>query len=163
MAQITKQQYESQLQQIFRLLLENKTQEEIAHKLNISIRTVARYSYRINKRYGQMQRQKTDDTLFTECSLFKNRMLKLYKILEQKAQDPKTSGSDATKCCEVAANIAIDVLKMESEGIRFVTEIISKNNNNNKTQRGLENLGSQSKNDDESNDIKKDFNPNRKF
>ena len=27
---ITKQQYEAQLQQIFRLLLENKTQEEIA-------------------------------------------------------------------------------------------------------------------------------------
>ena len=55
------------------------------------------------------------------------------------------------------------LLKMESEGIRAVTEIISKNNNRNKGQRGLENLGSQSKNDDESDNIKKEYNPNRKF
>ena len=76
---INKQRYEAQLQQIFRLLLENKTQEEIARELNISTRTVARYYKRIEKRYGQMQRQKTENTLFTEAQLFKNRMLTLYK------------------------------------------------------------------------------------
>jgi uncharacterized protein (UPF0262 family) len=54
-------------------------------------------------------------------------------------------------------------LKMESEGIRAVTEIISKNNNTNRGQRGLDNLGSQSKNDDESDNIKKEYNPNRKL
>ena len=52
---------------------------------------------------------------------------------------------------------------MESEGIRAVTEIISKNNNTNRGQRGLDNLGSQSKNDDESDNIKKEYNPNRKL
>ena len=165
---INRQQYEAQLQHIFRLLLENKTQEEIAHELNISTRTVARYSQRIDQRYGEVQRQKTDDTLFLECHLFKNRMLKLYKALEIKALSEKTSGVETAKCCEVAANIALDVLKMESEGIRFVTEIISKNNNNNTNKgqrRGLANLASsQSKNDDEpDNNIKKEYNPNRKF
>jgi predicted transcriptional regulator len=66
---ISKQQYEAQLQQIFRLLLENRTQEEIAHELNISTRTVARYSLRIDQRYGDIQPQKTDDTLFTVLAL----------------------------------------------------------------------------------------------
>jgi len=163
---INQQQYEAQLQQIFRLLLENKTQEEIARELHISTRTIARYSQRIDKRYGQMQRQKTDDTLFLECHLFKNRMLKLYKILETKAQDPKTSGGDTAKCCEVAANIAIDVVKMESESIRSVTEIISKNNNNNtnkRQRRGLANLASSQSKNDESDNIKNEYNPNRKF
>ena len=160
---INQQQYEAQLQQIFRLLLENKTQDEIAHELNISTRTVARYSQRIEKRYGQIQRQKTDDTMFLECNLLKNRLLTLYKALETQVISGKTSGTEKAKCAEVAANIAIDVLKMESEGIRAVTEIISKNNNTNKGQRGLENLGSQSKNDDESDNIKKKYNPNRKF
>jgi transcriptional regulator with XRE-family HTH domain len=145
MAQITKQQYEAQLQQIFRLLLENKTQEEIAHKLNISVRTVARYSQRIDKRYGEAQRQKTDDTLFLECNLFKNRMLTLYNILQEKAANPRTSGNETSKCCEVPANIAIDVLKMESEGIKAVKDLglaassssslanKNKNNDNNNT------------------------------
>ena len=72
---ISKQQYEAQLQQIFRLLLENKSQEEIARELNISTRTVARYAQRIDNRYDEVQRQKTDDTLFLECSLFKHALL----------------------------------------------------------------------------------------
>jgi hypothetical protein len=120
MAQITKQQYEAQLQQIFRLLLENKTQEEIAHQLNISVRSVQRYKRRLESRYGAFQAAKTDSTLFLECSLFKNRLLKMYRILEQKALDPKTSGSEAAKCCEVAFSIAIDVLRLEAEGIKAV-------------------------------------------
>lgn len=106
-----------------------------------------------------MQRQKTNDTMFLECNLLKNRLLRLYQILENKASDLKTNGNECAKCCEVAATIAIDVLKMESESLRAVTEIISKNNNNtNKGQRYLNNL--QSKND-ESNI--KEYNPNRKF
>ena len=46
---INQQQYDAQLQQIFRLLLENKTQEEIARELHISTRTIARYCQRIEK------------------------------------------------------------------------------------------------------------------
>jgi DNA-binding transcriptional regulator LsrR (DeoR family) len=123
---INKQQYEAQLQQIFRLLLENmlenKSQEEIARELNISTRSVARYYQRIEKRYGEMQRQKTYDTIFLESQLFKNRMLHLFNILEKKAQDPKVNGNECAKCCEVASNIVIDVLKMESEGIKAVKQ-----------------------------------------
>jgi hypothetical protein len=162
---INQQQLEAQLQQIFRLLLENKTQEEIATELHISTRTVARYYQRIEKRYGEIQRQKTDDTLFLESQLFKNRLLTLYKILENKATDLKTSGAEAAKCCEVAANIAIDVIKAESEGLRAVTELISRNKytttTTNKGQRYLNNLN-QSKND-ESDNIEKEYNSNRKF
>jgi DNA-binding transcriptional regulator LsrR (DeoR family) len=121
---ISKQQYEAQLQQIFRLLLENNSQEEIARELHISTRSVARYYQRIENRYGEMQRQKTFDTIFLESQLFKNRMLHLYKILEKKAEDPKVNGNECAKCAEVAANIALDVLKMESEGIKAVKDAL---------------------------------------
>lgn len=67
-----------------------------------------------------MQAKKTDNTLFTECQLFKNRLLKMYRILEQKALDPKTSGSETAKCCEVAASITIHILRLEAEGIKAV-------------------------------------------
>jgi hypothetical protein len=124
MAQITKQQYEAQLQHIFRLLLEAKTDEEIAKDLQISVRTVQRYRQRLVKRYGDFQRQKTDSTLFLETTLLKNRLLKLYKILEKKAEDPKTNGNECAKCCEVAASIAIDIIRLESEGIRVIKELL---------------------------------------
>ena len=160
---ILKSKLELYLQQIFRMLLESKTEEAIAKELGVSTRTVQRYKIILDQRYGEIWKQKTNDTLFLECNLFKNRMLKLYKALEDVVTSDKTTAAEKSKCAEVAANIAIDVLKMESEGIRFVTEIISRNNiNTNKGQRGLENLGSQSKND-ESDNIKKEYNPNRKF
>jgi hypothetical protein len=155
---INRQQYEAQLQQIFRLLLENKTQEEIAHELNISTRTVARYTQRIDKRYGDIQRQKNDDSLFTECQLFKNRMLTLYKIAENKASDPKISGSETAKCIEVAANICVDVLKMESEGIKAVKELglsaekaVAKKSNNASINNLRNNSGYENDDEDRSN------------
>ena len=52
-------------------------------------------------------------------------MLNLYKALENKVIDDKTSWVEKAKCTEVAANIAIDVLKLESEGIRAIKELIN--------------------------------------
>ena len=144
---ISKQQYEAQLQQVFRLLLENKSQEEIARELHISTRTVARYSQRIENRYGEMQRQKTYDTIFLESQLFKNRLLILYKALETEVISDKTSGTEKAKCAEVAANIAIDILKLENEGIKAVKDLTAKNTQG---KNILDNLRNQSKNNESS-------------
>ena len=119
---ISKQQYEAQLRQVFKLLLEGKTQEEIALELHIGVRSVSRYCSRIDQRYGQIQAQKTDNTLFTEVQLFRHRMLHLYRSLEKKVEDPKISGMEAAKCCEVAANIANNLLRLESEYIKAVKQ-----------------------------------------
>src|SRR5687768_3266793 len=124
----TKQAKEAQLQQIFNMLLESMTQEEIANQLRINLRTVQRYTLEIDKRYGAAQAQKTDNTLFMECQLFKNRMLNLYRGLERTVLSTSASGTEKAKCAEVAANIAIDVLKMESEGIKAVKELIGYGN-----------------------------------
>ena len=52
-------------------------------------------------------------------------MLTLYKALEnQVSSSDETSGNDKAKCAEVAANIAIDVLKIESEGIKVVKDAL---------------------------------------
>lgn len=128
---IEKQLFERQLQLIFNMLLENKTNEQIASELKISVRTVQNYKQRLDKRYGDIQRSKTDNTLFMECQLFKNRMLTLYKSLETTVMSDKSSGSEKAKCAEVAANICIDVLKLESEGIKAVKELINMEKKNN--------------------------------
>jgi hypothetical protein len=55
-------------------------------------------------------------------------MLKLYKALENQVVSDKTSSAaEKTKYAEIAANITIDVLKMESEGIKAVKELVAKN------------------------------------
>ena len=50
-------------------------------------------------------------------------MLKLYKGLETHVLSDKTSGVEKARCAEIAASIALDVLKMESESIRAVKEL----------------------------------------
>jgi hypothetical protein len=142
--------------------LENKTNEQIASELKISIRSVQNYKRRLEQRYMAYQRQKTDDTVFLECNLLKNRLLILYKALETQVISGQTSGTEKAKCAEVAANIAIDVLKMESEGIKAVKELVAKNVQG---KNVLDHLyrSHQSKNcyDDESNI--KEYDPNIKF
>ena len=88
-------------------------------------------------------------------------MLKLYKALEDVVTSDKTSGTEKAKCAEVAANIAVDVLKLESEGIKAVKELVAKNEQE-KNVLGNINNNCQSKND-ESNNIQQDYDPNKKF
>jgi hypothetical protein len=116
---IEKQLYERQLELIFKMLLENKTNEQIASELKISIRSVQNYKLRLEQRYMTYQRQKTDDTMFLESNLLKNRLLTLYKALETQVTSDKTTGAEKAKCAEVASNIAIDVIKIENEGMGY--------------------------------------------
>lgn len=124
MPRIDKKRHEAQLLQVWRMLLANKTHDEIANELGVSTKTIQRMSLELDKRYGEIQRQKTDDAIYAECQLFKNRMLRLYRGLEAIVTDDfLRNGSEKAKCAEVAANIAIDILKMESESIRSVKNI----------------------------------------
>ncbi len=111
------------------MLLESKTEEAIAKELGVSTRTVQRYKVILDQRYGSIWKQKTNDTLFLECHLFKNRILRLYKSLEDQVISDKTTALEKCKCAEIAANIAINVLKMESEGIKAVKELVAKKDN----------------------------------
>ncbi|HSF49904.1 MAG TPA: LuxR C-terminal-related transcriptional regulator [Nitrososphaeraceae archaeon] len=160
---ITKQLYEAQLQQIFHMLLENKTNEQIASELKISVRTVQNYKQRLEQRYGNYQMQKTNDTLILEVQLYKNRMLTLYKALQDQvtSADDKTTGVEKAKCAEVAAYIATNILKLESEELRAIKQVLTANNNGIKEgQKVLENLHQSKKG--ESDNIR-EYDPNRKF
>jgi hypothetical protein len=169
---IAKQLYEAQLTQIFRMLLENKTNEQIASELKISIRSVQNYKRRLEQRYGDYQLQKTNDTLFFEGQLYKNRMLTLYNALENQVTSDKTSGAEKARCAEVAAELILSVLKIEAEGIKVIQDIILNNNSTNRGQRVLNNLRSDSSNhlstienrydNNDKSDIK-EYNSNRKF
>jgi len=108
---------------IFRMLLENKTNEQMASELKISVRSVQNYKRRLEQRYMTYQREKTDSTIFLEINLLKNRLLKLYRSLENKVMDPKISPNDCAKVADVATDIAINIIKLESEGIRAIKEL----------------------------------------
>ena len=75
---------------------------------------------------GNVTLNKDEPTLYF-CKSFIGIESTLYKELETQVISDKTTGAAKAKCAEVAANIAIDVLKMESEGIKAVKELAAKN------------------------------------
>jgi hypothetical protein len=161
----TKQKMEYELDEIFRRLCKGESDFQIMTTLNLQERNYYKYKKRLEARLMEYQIRKTDNTLFLECHLFKNRMLTLYKALETKMLDSKTSGVEIARCADVAASIAHNLLKLESEGIRAVKELglaekaIAKKNNN--VNNNHNNYFSMNNNhDDES---FKECNPNRKF
>jgi hypothetical protein len=74
----------------------------------------------------EYQIKKTDDTIYIESQFIKNRLLALYKAVENQVTSDKTSGTDKAKCAQVASEIALDLLRLESENIKVIREIISK-------------------------------------
>ena len=114
---------EYELTEIYQRLCNGESDFLIMTTLYLQERNYYKYKKRLEVRLMEYQRNKTVDTIFMESQLFKNRMLNLYKALEnQVTSADKTSGTDKAKCAEIAANIAIEILKLESEGIRAVKE-----------------------------------------
>jgi hypothetical protein len=56
--------------------------------------------------------------LITEKDLLKDRLVRLFRLLEIKAGDEKTKAEAAAACAIVAQDIAIKILKLESEGLK---------------------------------------------
>ena len=124
----TKQKMEYELAEIYKKLCNGETDLQIMTALCLQERNYYKYKKRVETRLMEYQRKKTYDTIFLESQVFKNRMLKLYKALENRVTSPdNTSGVEKSKCAEIAANIAIDVFKMESERIYAVRNLAAKN------------------------------------
>jgi hypothetical protein len=143
----TKQKMEYELTEIYRRLCNGETDFQIMATLHLQERNYYKYKKKLEARLMEYQLKKTDDTIFTECQFFKSRMLTLYKALENQVTSDKTSGTDKAKCAEVASEIAIDLLKLESENVKAIHEIISKTTYKNTNNDGYI----------------KEYDPNRKF
>ena len=116
---------EYELAEIYKRLCNGETDLQIMNALCLQERNYYKYKKRLETLLMEYQRKKTYDTIFLESQLFKNRMLKLYKALENRVTSlDNTSGVEKAKCAEIAANIALDVLKMESEGIKVVKDVL---------------------------------------
>jgi hypothetical protein len=139
---------EYELTEIYRRLCNEDSDFQIMTTLNLQERNYYKYKKKLETRIMEYQLKKTDDTIFTECQFFKSRMLTLYKALENQVTSDKTSGTDKAKCAEIASEIALEILRLESENVKAIHDLISKT--------------TYKKNNNHDGYIK-EYNPNRKF
>ena len=103
----TKQKIEYELAEIYKRLCDGESDFQIMTTLCLQERNYYKYKKRLEERLMEYQRKKTDNTIFMESQLFKNRMLTLYKELENSVLSDKTSGTDKAKCATVASEYSL--------------------------------------------------------
>lgn len=118
----TKMLLDKELAHIFELMVVGHSDMEIQRMLNINERTYYFYKHRLNERYGSLQRQKTEDYISYQQQILTDRLLKLYRMTEQKLTKDmsKMNGMEITALTETAQEIAINVFRLEAEGFRAV-------------------------------------------
>ena len=88
------------------------TDREILDKLNVQQHNYRKYKDKIYKTSANAQANLTEDMLIT----VEDRLIRWLSLLEVKAGEPTTRAAEAAACATVAQDIAIKILKLESEG-----------------------------------------------
>jgi hypothetical protein len=118
----TRQQIEKELMDIEHRICHGLTDKEIMEELGIKERTFYYYKQKIYERSAKIQVQKTpEEVLAFEVQILKDRLTRLYRHLEQRASAVNTKARDVAVLATVAQDVAIKILKLESEGLKALS------------------------------------------
>jgi hypothetical protein len=119
----TKQEVEEGqlLLKMFRRIADGVADLEIMKELNINDRKLY-YYYKQNliETSRIIESKKFQECMAFELHVLKDRMLRMYRMLDQKASDPKTPASIAIQCASHAVDVALDILWIQAGGINAV-------------------------------------------
>jgi hypothetical protein len=91
-------------------------------ELNIKERMFYYYKQKIYEQSAKIQAEKiVEEVLAYEVQIPKDRLTRLYRHLEQRANAESTKARDAAVLATVAQDIAIKILKLESEGLKALS------------------------------------------
>jgi hypothetical protein len=115
----TRQQVELQLEQIqSRISTGSSTDKEIMQELGLKRANFYKYKAKIYKRSAAIQSEKSEESLAFYQQILNDRLTRIYRVLSEKLEDKKTRGRDAARCALAAQEVAINILRLESEGLR---------------------------------------------
>ena len=104
------------------------TDREMIKAMNMNERTFYWYKNKMYEHYGNIQQNKTEDTIYAQQQLLSERLTKLYKLSELKltGDRAKMSGMEIEAVVSVAQKLAINILKLECEGLRSCNRNINR-------------------------------------
>jgi hypothetical protein len=117
----TRQQIENELVEIQHRICQGHTDKEIMEELNIKERTFYYYKHKLYQMSAAIQAKKREEVMAFEMQILKDRFTRLYRHLELKAASPNTKAGEVAKIAEIAQDIAINILKLEGEGLRVLS------------------------------------------
>jgi ACT domain-containing protein len=115
----TRQQVESQLEQIQnKISTGSSTDKEIMQELGLKRANFYKYKAKIYQRSEAIQSEKSEKSLAFYQQILNDRLTRIFRALMDKLTDERTKGRAAARCASVAQEVAINILQLESEGLR---------------------------------------------
>jgi ACT domain-containing protein len=115
----TRQQAKSQLEQIQNKISSgSSTDKEIMQELGLKRANFYKYKAKIYRRSAAIQSDKSEKSLAFYQQILNDRLTRIYRVLEEKLTDERTKGRAAARCASVAQEVAINILRLEVEGLR---------------------------------------------
>jgi hypothetical protein len=122
MAKIAVAQMRIHLEELAKKLAAGYTDKQIMQELNYKERTFYNHKAKVSRIYGNIGERKTEEALEAEAHILKDRFLHLYRALYENIADATNNRNtrlrDKAYAAQVAAEIAIQLLKLEVEGFR---------------------------------------------
>jgi hypothetical protein len=116
MSKIPEAQMRIHIEELARKLSEGNTDREIMQELNIPERTFYYRKAIVSRIYGNITERKIEQVIEAETHILKDRFLRLYRQLEQNIANSNDRLRDKASAAQVAAELAIQVLRLEVEG-----------------------------------------------
>jgi Putative ATPase subunit of terminase (gpP-like) len=119
----TEQQIQNELIEIEHRICQGYTDKEIMEDLGLKERTFYYYKEKLYQKSAQIQANKTEQILVFEAQILKDRLTHMYRQLQQRVRSENTKARDLAEITTTAYNIAINIFKLESEGLRAFSTI----------------------------------------
>jgi ACT domain-containing protein len=119
----SKQQIESEMLTILRLLMEGKEDKQIMEQLNLSKATYYRYKKQVIKEVEQVYQKQRFETLAFHQEILEERLTKLLRAAMKVLENSPTKNFH--KIAQVAATLAINIFKLQVDSIGVITHSCS--------------------------------------
>ena len=114
---------ENILMEIEHRICQGHTDKEVIEEIGIKERTFYYYKEKLYQQSAEIQAKKTEQILVFESQILKDRLTDMYRQLQQRARAENTKARDLAEITTAAYNIAINIFKLESEGLRALSGI----------------------------------------
>jgi hypothetical protein len=117
-----KSHIEWKMREMYHRLVRGEKDTNIMHSLLLSERNYYKYKKKLASRLEELQKSRTDDEIWLEVQILRDRMSNLYSVLSERVNDPRTKTSDLSALASTAESIAINLFKLESASFTAIKQ-----------------------------------------
>lgn len=116
----TKREIEGDLNEIYYRLVPGQKDKDIMRATLLKERNYYKYKQKLSKRLENVQKEKTENSIWLEVQTLKDRMSNIYCVLEERIKNARTETKELPGLAMSAESVAINILRLESASLTAV-------------------------------------------